>query len=226
MSDWRRAGGRESGVVLQPVIEIPKERRDTVAWPVASRAAVGAASEAYAWLNLTGTMPPDRIALTVAEIVQYNNVSTDGGAEETIRRLLAREDLIILGGLLVHDVVTGVRIEPSCCCGLEDWRDWTRVLSASPALGHDPSPWVEVGSAQLRVWEDEINGDANDVPHVDIDRAALPALLHAAQQDMISYLAAVRAWIADIAPGQADALVRKLDASFAITDPIDQAAPA
>ncbi len=55
-----------------------------------------------------------------------------------------------------------VTIFPSCCCGLEAWREWTRVTVTgdSPWLGHDPAPWVDVSEDGVTIWADGGLSDA------------------------------------------------------------------
>ncbi|MFE4264036.1 hypothetical protein [Streptomyces sp. NPDC056883] len=60
--------------------------------------------------------------------------------------LLTFEDVFASGGPQVTDTSTGVTFRPSCCDGLEDWRDWHQFADGGSLLGfgHDlVSPMAE-----------------------------------------------------------------------------------
>src|SRR5215510_7543506 len=85
----------------------------------------------------------DDIACVVATLASYNFVDSPGSVEDAARALKEAETLHLPGGLMVRS--DHLEIRPSCCCGLESWREWYEVApgGSSPWLGHSPSPWVE-----------------------------------------------------------------------------------
>jgi hypothetical protein len=89
-------------------------------------------------------------------------------------------------GLRIGD--DDVVIDPRCCVGLDEWRDWLRVIGGEVIdLGHDPDPLVEHRGPVVRVWKNGGQLPAGsildpDEPHIDIPRHALPQLLGAVQR--------------------------------------------
>ena len=164
---------------------------------------------------LSGRMSREDVGTALAAIAQYNNsqeVGPDGPA--LLGGLLEQERIIMCGGLLVTDTRTGVVIEPGCCQGLEDWRDWRGVLDGvHPWLGHSPDPKVEIGEV-VRVWPDE---NRTDGPACEIPLAELPVHLAVVQQDLLGFLGLVREW----APyGMGPRLAEAFDTHFRISAPL------
>ncbi|GAA2393922.1 hypothetical protein [Dactylosporangium salmoneum] len=128
------------------------------------------------------------------------------------------------GGLRVStgDVV----IDPGCCVGLDEWRDWLHVLGGEVIdLGHDPDVLVEHRGPVLRIWKDkrqllpgELPGPGE--PHIDVPRADLPRLLDAVHRDLAGFLIALRPWAQDIAAELADPLVAAVDRQLRISAPL------
>ncbi|MBM7857419.1 hypothetical protein [Lentzea nigeriaca] len=165
---------------------------------------------------LSGRMSREEIGTALAAIAQYNNgqeVGPDGPA--LLGGLLEQEAIIMSGGLLVRDTRTGVVVEPGCCQGFEDWRDWRGVLDGRhPWLGHSPDPKVEIGDGLVRVWPDDRRTDG---PACEIPLAELPGHLAAVRQDLLGFLELVRKW----APyGMGEALAERFDEHFHISAPL------
>ena len=119
---------------------------------------------------------------------------------------------------------------PGCCCGLEDWREWIRVLTdGSPRLGHDPGPEVEVIGLDLRVWHDggpnRERGRWADKwaeQRVDFPCRELPRLLLGVQRDLVGFLNALAEWAEQTGIGpRGTALVEMIDQNFAATAPLE-----
>lgn len=67
---------------------------------------------------------------------------------EFIRRMIDADCLIAPGGLRIRDTSRGIAVNPGCCFGLENWRDWLDVADGgTPWLGHDPSHFHITGVA-------------------------------------------------------------------------------
>jgi hypothetical protein len=128
------------------------------------------------------------------------------------------------GGLRVSD--DNVVIDPGCCVGLDEWRDWLGVISGKMIdLGHDPDPLIEHRGPVLRVWKDVGQLPSGptfdpDEPHIDIPRPALPNLLGAVQQDLAGFLTALHPWARGIRADLADPLAAAVDRRLRISAPL------
>ncbi|WP_433725498.1 hypothetical protein ACQP2Y_06550 [Actinoplanes sp. CA-051413] len=146
-------------------------------------------------------------------------------ATEAIEAYLAGEDEDYApGGLRVGagDVV----IDPGCCVGLDEWRDWLRIAHGEVIdLGHDPDVLMEHRGVVVRVWQDGGHLPRGqwpnlDEPHIDVPRDALPALLSAVQENLAGFLAAMRPWAHDLDPELADPLTAAVDRRLQISAPL------
>lgn len=207
--------------MMQAVIEVPAFDTESLRpWPVTSVAA-------GAWLALAAGCTDEEVGLFVGALAHHLDVESPSGRDEVVAALLAEEILIVAGGLRLLDTVTGMAVVPGCCAGLEDWRDWGQVLTGgSPWLGHDPGPAVEIGvDGGLRVWQD---GGPNchhgrwAGTSVALPPFVLPDLLRNVQQDLVGFLALVKAWTERSGLGEnGTALVTAIDRNFTITAPLN-----
>jgi hypothetical protein len=163
---------------------------------------------------LSGRMSRADVGTALAAIAQYNCGEAGPDGPALLGRLLEQDRIIMSGGLLVRDTVSGVVIEPGCCQGLEDWRDWYGVLDGvHPWLGHSPDPKVEIGEV-VRVWPDCRHADG---PACSIPLAELPVHLAVVQQDLAGFLGLVR----ECAPyGMGADLADAFDEHFRISAPL------
>jgi len=128
------------------------------------------------------------------------------------------------GGLRVSagDVV----IDPGCCVGLDEWRDWLRVVDGEVIdLGHDPDVFVEHRGSVIRVWKDDGRlpsgvAQRSGEQHIDVLRDALPKLLAAVQQDLAGFLTALHPWTHGIHVDLADPLTAAMDRRLQILAPL------
>jgi hypothetical protein len=181
-------------------------------------------------LHVSANMSAQEVGAAMAALHPHGLDEADGGPREitsVLRAIAEAKCLIVPGGLLARDTETGVRIPPSCCCGLEDWREWVSVPSGGqPWLGHSPAPWVEHFDGAVRIWPD--GGMGEDCPST--DRAitapldAVTAQLHTAHQDLRGFLDAASQWAHDLAPSMASEVTAKLDEAFLITKPLEPSA--
>ncbi|BEL04963.1 hypothetical protein Q0Z83_031540 [Actinoplanes sichuanensis] len=205
-----------------------------------------ASPPAWSWLPLDGRRTPAEVALLIAAVAAATHPAEDDPAETrtarapedwpgpAINRLLAAPDLIVAGGLQVHDSTSAVTVTPGCCCGLETWREWPALLGGTPPwLGHDPTPTFQDLGPYLRLWQN----DGARGPYLDIPRADLPALLAQAHHDLNAFLPLTGAWAttwtATHGPATLDggpdpatetpgpALMAALDRGFAVTAPLE-----
>ncbi|GIE28677.1 hypothetical protein Ait01nite_017220 [Actinoplanes italicus] len=166
-----------------------------------------------AWALIGRSVTADDLSLTATD-----------AAQAIERYLTGDDDDYAPGGLRVaaDDVV----IEPGCCIGLDEWREWLRVIGGVAIdLGHDPDPKIEHRGPVVRVWKDV--GQARSGPdldpgnpHIDIPRHTLPDLLGAVQQDLDGFLTALRPWAQAIRADLADPLAAALDRRLQITEPL------
>ncbi|GAA1653542.1 hypothetical protein [Actinoplanes couchii] len=206
-------------IKLQAVVEVPMFDEGPAPWPVAA-AAPGS------WLVLDTGCTADQVGLFVAALAARIDVASPGGRDEVLDALLAEEALIVAGGLQVSDTETGTVVVPGCCSGLEDWREWTGVLTGDSLwLGHDPGPHVEVVGPDLRVWQD---GGPNRErgrwagQRVDLPCRELPQLLLDVQRDLAGFLNALADWAEQTGIGpRGTALVQMIDQNFAVTAPLE-----
>ncbi|MFD4669449.1 hypothetical protein ACFWNN_06900 [Lentzea sp. NPDC058450] len=104
----------------------------------------------------------------LAAIDEYNR---DEDAPQPYAGLVEQECLIMAGGLRVRDTATGVQVEPGCCAGLEDWRQWRWVGDGErPWLGHSPEPGLEFreGVAWLSQDAERADAPACEIPLADV----------------------------------------------------------
>ncbi|MEV0971252.1 hypothetical protein [Microtetraspora glauca] len=174
---------------------------------------------------------PERVGAIVWALIGRNVTDNDlsitvADAAEAIEVYLTSDDEAFApGGLRVTagDVV----IDPGCCVGLDEWRDWLDVQRGQMIyLGHSPDVLLEQRGPVLRLWQDEDQLRPGELPglseqHIDIPCDALPDLLQGVQQDLAGFLLALREWAQGIVPGLADQLVLAVDRRLQISAPLD-----
>ncbi|MFG2141528.1 hypothetical protein [Streptomyces sp. NPDC048650] len=206
-------------LIVNAVLETP-DTADFPFWPVAEL-------PPYRFMALSGRMSPLQVGTALAMLADYNSRTSDDDrpmmdAGDMIRRLLETETVIAPGGLRVHDTRTNVAINPGCCCGLEDWREWLDIADGeSPWLGHDPSPRLEQADDVVRLWPD--GGDtqgASAGPPIEIVVGDLPRILHTVQEGLNGFLSLITQWATAHIPTLAVDLTARLDEGLAISAPL------
>lgn len=140
-----------------------------------------------AFIELVADASPGTVALAVLVLCSYGH----GGVEPlTPQALVAEFTEIAPGGLAISS--GDVWMSPSCCCGLERWRSWHKLLRASaesPWLGHDPAPWVECIGDGFMVWADGGLGgfDPETTARVALSRAELAGGLDFVEKSLRSF---------------------------------------
>ncbi len=174
-------------------------------------------------LTVPRTPTPAQVGeLVWAMVGGVDDVDRASGAVEAVDAFLGGDDdaFHVPGGLRVAsgDVV----VQPGCCIGLEEWRDWLDVLAGEVVwLGHSPDVRVEQFGPVVRIWRDEDLVDPKFTgPHVDIPRAALPALLRDVRLDLVGFLDALGPWARSTVPARADRLVAAVDRRLVISAPL------
>ena len=146
------------------------------------------------WLRLHAASPDTEVAQVVATLASYNHPS----ARDRPCRLDERVDaktLVLPGGLAAASA--DAMVYPSCCCGLEGWREWRSLLSSdgTPWLGHDPSPWVEQRDGGFVVWADGgLGGWTDSVSAVTFSRSEMEHALARVESDLQGFVDRLRDW--------------------------------
>jgi hypothetical protein len=164
---------------------------------------------------LSARMSREEFDAVLAAIADYGADDDAVFGPELLHALLEKEMIIAAGGVRVSDTATGARIEPGCCFGLENWRDWAGLLDGEePWLGHSPTPGVELTEGVVRLWQDEEHryGPVCEIPAED-----LRGHLEGVRQDLVGFLGLVREW----APyGLGERLATAFDEHFHVSAPL------
>ncbi|MGW0857360.1 hypothetical protein [Streptomyces sp. NPDC002690] len=175
-------------------------------WPVAE-------TERFGFLALGGGLSLDEVGAAILRIAAYNDADPEANElpprpadplAEFLHGLLHLDPLLVPGGLRVTDTATGATFEPGCCDGLEDRREWERVVdgdgifrSAHPesgrgatrigdtvrltcATGQEAGPVIEVPLGQMRRLLAGVERDLTDFLALADDWASRYAVDHVA----------------------------------------------
>ncbi|MGA6172022.1 hypothetical protein ACPEIF_17460 [Streptomyces sp. NPDC012600] len=181
-------------IVMQPVLETYAPDGFAL-WPVAG-------VEPFGFLPLSGELSPAEVGSAVMRIADCNDIDPDGDRPPRpadahgsfLHGLLTFGHLFAAGGLRVTDTSTGVAFLPGCCDGLEDWRDWYRLIDDGGPLGfgHAPvSPVAERFGDTVRLT---VNAEQSDSPVIELSVTALRDLLAGAERDLAEFLALAADW--------------------------------
>ncbi|CAM5271754.1 hypothetical protein [Streptomyces narbonensis] len=197
---------------MQPVLEIYTADGFDL-WPFAE-------IEPFGFLPLSGGLSPAEVGTAVMRIADCNDIEPDAEADRPPRPtdarasflhgLLTFDTLFAAGGLRVTDTSTGVSFQPGCCDGLEDWRDWHRLLDGDTLLGfgHDPvSPVAERTGDRVRLT---INAEQCDGPVIELTVTELRHLLTAVEHDLADFLALAADWASRHVPDHCTPVVAAL----------------
>ncbi|MEV4173001.1 hypothetical protein [Nonomuraea sp. NPDC049709] len=203
-------------IVIDPVLEL-SATADFTSWPVTE-------PPGDAFLTLSGRMTPAEVGAAMAVIFRYHDIPTEPVADLhhlLDRHLTEAEALTVPGGLRVRDTTTGAEIQPGCCCGLEDWREWRNVLREEDVwLGHSPGTDLEHVAGAVRLRQE--NGPSSPVL-VEIRLDDLPALLATVHLQLRGFLGLVHDWAAETTSRAAARLVTVLDENLEISGPLELA---
>jgi hypothetical protein len=181
-------------IVMQPVLEIPTPGGFDL-WPVAEIEPAG-------FLPLSGRLSPAEVGTAVMCIAGCNDIDPDDDRpprpadplDSFLHGLLTFDTLFAAGGLRVTDDSTSITFLPGCCDGLEDWRDWHRLVDSGGLLGfgHDPvSPLAERFGDTVRLT---VNAEQSDSPVIELPVTELRHLLTGAEHDLTDFLALAADW--------------------------------
>jgi hypothetical protein len=134
-----------------------------------------------------------------------------------LEKILAADGLALAGG--VQAAFEEQVISPSCCCGLEGWREWQDFLKTgeTPCLGHNPSPWREQVDGVIRIWSDGGLGDSmKNAYKIEVERPAFERAVQVVVQDLLGFRFCIESWCESIGFEQARELAEKVEQSFQI----------
>ncbi len=194
---------------IQAVVEAPSGQGECP-WTIPQ-------PEASSWIRLSGEITYEEIGLVCAQLVQYNCLDLSGEAKSVLKQVLDAESLVLPGGLQV--ILGNQLITPSCCCGLETWREWQYFLKTgeSPWLGHDPSPWVEQRDDTVRIWSDGGLGESvRKAFYIDVSRSVFREGLRLVERELQGFLFCIPSWAQEVGFEQSNALFQKFDQCFNI----------
>jgi hypothetical protein len=175
----------------------------------------------FSMIRLHGKMTYQAIGLVIAQLAQYNQIELAGDKQTIFKELLEAESLILPGGIQVIDELQNT-ISPSCCCGLETWREWVDFpkTGETPWLGHDPSPFVENRDNVVRIWSDGgidySESKQVNAFYIDTSRDRFAKALILVEQDLQAFLFCIDSWAKEVGFAQSSKLSQKFDEYFNI----------
>jgi hypothetical protein len=200
-----------SSFQLQAVVELPYLQEEFVyPWDLQI-------PEPLFWIRLSGEMTDQEIGLFFAKLVQCNQLDFSGESHTVLDRILNAESLVLPGGL--QAVFENQSINPSCCCGLESWREWQVFLTTgeSPWLGHSPSPWIEAKNDRITIGSDDGLDESIQLAfQIEVPRSTFRQALQNVEQDLQNFLYCVDSWAQTIGFKPSKHLAQKINECFDI----------
>ncbi|MEK4434601.1 hypothetical protein [Paenibacillus sp. FSL K6-2862] len=142
------------------------------------------------YLTLSGKCTSSEVELFLIHLFGYSNTNIDQSMEDTFNELFANESVAILGGVAFYESEEKY-IMPSCCCGLEQFKEiYNSILNReSPWLGHDPLPEITYKDNMAFVWSDDPDSnDRSDVFHIDFKFEEILSCLEQSQYDLKDFI--------------------------------------
>ena len=152
--------------------------------------------KSFSTIRVHAEMTLPEIGLVFAQLANYNQIPLANDGQTVLQQIVEAETLVLPGGIRVV-CESQKTISPSCCCGLETWREWLDFLKTgnSPWLGHDPSPWLEIQGETVRIWSDGGLGDVvKDAFYVDVSRDRIQKALRQIERDLQGFLYSIESW--------------------------------
>lgn len=140
------------------------------------------------YVVLDGNSSENDVELFLIELLGYNDIDIEQNKENVIKEIILKDEIVIAGGILF--IGESSEIFPSCCCGLEGWKEIldAAINKESPWLGHDPYPWFEYIENNIRIWSDDYNKNhSNEIYFIECDRDILINKLRLISNDLIEF---------------------------------------
>jgi hypothetical protein len=201
-----------SSFQLQAVIEFYGfEAKSACPWEVGEISGLS-------WIRLSAEMTQPEIGAFFAQLAGYNRIDRSQSRDEILAAMIAADSLVLAGG--IQATFEEQVISPSCCCGLEGWRDWQDFLQTgeTPWLGHDPSPWLEQVDGVIRIWSN--GGLGNSMKHafkIEVARSEFKRALQAVERDLLGFRFCIESWSEAIGFGRSRELAKKVERCFQIS---------
>ncbi|MFP4008503.1 MAG: hypothetical protein ACLFV6_10950 [Spirulinaceae cyanobacterium] len=198
-------------IQLQAVFETPDlDREYYQAWDILI-------FKPYKFVRLWGGMSEAEISLFIMQLADYNEISLNNDLLIIINFILMEKELVLPGGIAA--ISSKKEIKPSCCSGLESWREWVDFLNTeqTPWWGHDPSPWVELQGDSVRLWSDGGLYPVRKAFYLELSRSQFKGAIASVQADLQAFLSALGNWGMAKEIPETPALCVKIDHSFNIT---------
>ena len=163
------------------------------------------------YIRLWRETPPEAVAVVVCVVSWWGAESKASSAEALVKDFPRG----LPGGFAAVDQEQV--IGPSCCCGLEGWKEWLDILTTgqSPWMGHDPAPFVEVQGEQVCVWADGgLGGKHRGGSPVVFSKREFEKAVHEAARDLSEFEIPLRQWLNVHAPEHVDSLAAEFRESF------------
>ncbi|MFD8820931.1 hypothetical protein ACFV1C_00935 [Streptomyces sp. NPDC059605] len=203
-------------IVMQPVLETRSPDGFDL-WPVTETGTSG-------FLPLGGGLSPTEVGTAVMCIADCNDIDPDGDRPPRpadalgsfLHGLLTFDTLFAAGGLRIVDGSTGVAFLPGCCDGLEDWREWHRLVDESGddsggvllGFGHPPvSPVAERIGDVVRLT---VDSERSDSPVIESSVAGIRRRLAGVERDLADFLVLAADWASGCLPAHAAPVVAAL----------------
>ncbi len=197
-------------IQMQAIIEAPYyEGEFFCPWPVPE-------FRPFARIRLWEEITNPEVGLVFAQLAQYNQIKLTSSRQVILQQILKAGRLVLPGGIQV--IYAEDTIEPSCCCGLETWREWIDFLQTgqSPWLGHDPSPWVEGLGEVIRIWSDGGIVPTSDAESLDVSRTQFEQALARVEKDLQAFLWCIEPWAQTVDFEESGKLAQKFDQCFSV----------
>lgn len=170
----------------------------------------------FSMIRLFGEITSPEVGIVFAQLAEYNQIELANDKQSVLEQILEAESLVLPGGIKV--ISKDKSISPSCCCGLETWREWIMFLETgqSPWLGHDPSPWLERQGDLIRIWSDDSIEPVSRVFCIDVPRPDFERALILVERDLQAFLYSIESWAQDVGFARSNELSQKFDECFNI----------
>lgn len=145
------------------------------------------------YVRLSGKSTRDEVDLFIAELFGYMRINVDSTPRQVFGEILNETVAAIAGGVLFESDTK--KIWPSCCSGLEGWREILKCVTEkrSPWMGHDPAPSMEFINNKVQVWSDDVTGkitknpDKNGMFFIEYEQEELISKLERIETDLLDF---------------------------------------